>query len=97
MRTSTLIGRFDAPDLIRTSTTYAEADGSKPTKESIGSARCSSLCDGRRECFEPNQFCAVTHQRQERWMEEATIARMRGISFGAIWIVIFGLHMLSGM
>jgi len=29
-------------------------------------------------------------------MEEAAIARVLGISFGALWMVIFGLHMLSG-
>ena len=29
-------------------------------------------------------------------MEDAAIARMVGISFGALWIVIFGLRMLSG-
>ena len=28
-------------------------------------------------------------------MEDVAIARMVGISFGALWIVIFGLHMLS--
>src|ERR1700745_1862146 len=33
---------------------------------------------------------------EEHWMEEAAIARMLGISFGALWMVIFGLHMLSG-
>ena len=29
-------------------------------------------------------------------MDEAKIARIVGISFGALWLVILGLNMLSG-
>jgi hypothetical protein len=46
--------------------------------------------------FEPNQLSAVIERQENYEMNDAKIARIVGISFGTLWIVIFGLRLLSG-
>jgi hypothetical protein len=63
------------------------------SRDSAGASRIVNLSEG---FFEPNQLCAVIERQESYEMNEAKIARIVGISFGTLWIVIFGLRLLSG-
>src|SRR5262249_37357319 len=47
----------------RTSTIYTELGQPHQSCPSATIAGCSSFCHGNKECFEPNQFRAVIHER----------------------------------
>jgi hypothetical protein len=64
-----------------------------PSRDSASASRIVNLSEG---FFEPNQLSAVIERQESCEMNEAKIARIVGISFGTLWIVIFGLRLLSG-
>jgi len=63
------------------------------SRDSTSASRIVNLSEG---FFEPNQVSAVIERQESYEMNEAKIARIVGISFGTLWIVIFGLRLLSG-
>jgi hypothetical protein len=64
-----------------------------PSRDSASASRIVNLSEG---FFEPNPLSAVIERQESYEMNEAKIARIVGISFGTLWIVIFGLRLLSG-
>jgi hypothetical protein len=63
------------------------------SRDSASASRIVNLSEG---FFEPNQLSAVIERQENYEMNEAKIARIVGICFGTLWIVIFGLRLLSG-